>query len=372
MQKTSKNEIFTKFISWVFRRNPPELIIFKSTLCALVGIFGVDLIGGFFISSDQLQITAILNPGKLIPPSVLYPIFIILATALIGSLFIAWLKFQDNRRKESRKKVIVVEGRGLRDDNGKALVDAIPGSILGHRQSYLLDLRQQIDGKVLKPEDALWKIKAMKIATQQLKCGSDSNDVTMVYGGLTSVPFTFLTGIELDDEGLVETFDWDRNQEEWRQLDEIDDNKRFEIEGLNTIENQEDIVLAVAVSYPVNDSDLLSTFNWPIVRMSLRQISSNSHWSIDKQIALADQFLETIKKLSSVRVKRIHLVLAAPNSVVFLLGRRFDKRNLPRVIVYQYERENLPAYPWGVEMPVSGKEEAKIINLELSESICRH
>jgi len=35
--------------------------------------------------------------------------------------------------------------------------------------------------------------------------------------------------------------------------------------------------------------------------------------------------------------------LAAPNSVVFRLGRSYDKRNLPPVVVYQFENGSLPA-----------------------------
>jgi len=41
--------------------------------------------------------------------------------------------------------------------------------------------------------------------------------------------------------------------------------------------------------------------------------------------------------------RRAHFVLAAPNSVVFRLGRSYDKRNLPPVVVYQFENGSLPA-----------------------------
>lgn len=360
MRKETKDWVVRKFVSWAFNVPSPEARIFKAATIALVGLFGLDLIGGILISSEQGTIAAIVSPGDLIPPAILYTIAAILGLAQLVSLFIVWRKFQDTRRKELRKKVIVVEGRGLRDDDGNPLLDAIPSTIDGHRQSYILDLRQHLDGHIIAPEDVLPKIKVMQIAIQQQMSGSDRHDMTLVYGGLTSVPFTFLTGIELDDEGSIVTFDWDRNQEKWRQLDEVDDKKRFTIKGQEITGNPEDIVLAVEVSYPINDSDLYSTFDFPFVRMSLQQGSSDSHWSGVKQAALASQFLETIKELSRVGVKRIHLVLAAPNSVVFLFGRRFDKRNLPSIIVYQYERGNTPAYPWGVVMPVAGRKSANI------------
>ena len=59
--------------------------------------------------------------------------------------------------------------------------------------------------------------------------------------------------------------------------------------------------------------------------------------------------------------RRIHLVLAAPNSVVFRLGRSYDKRNLPPVVVYQFENGSLPAYPSGVDTPVAGASRATIV-----------
>ena len=82
--------------------------------------------------------------------------------------------------------------------------------------------------------------------------------------------------------------------------------------------------------------------------------------AIPKSI-LAQQFLEVVKKVRARGVRRIHLVMAAPNSVVFTFGRRYDKRNLPEIVVYQYERGQSPAYPWGVLMPVGGVSKPSII-----------
>lgn len=357
----TKDYVIKKFIDWLFRVRPPEIYIFIAATSALGIIFGFDLIGEINISSGKGSLSAKMSSGTLVPAAILYFIAGVLGLSLVVSLFMAGNKFQNARKKELRKKVIVVEGRGLRDDNGKALIDAIPDSLVGQRQNYILDLRQRLDGVIIEPEKILPKIKAMRIAIQQMRSGSDRQDLTLVYGGLTSVPFIFLTGIELDDEGSIKTFDWDRNREKWRQIDGTDDKKRFEVQGIETIANQEDVVLAVSVSYPINDSDLSSTFDWPLVRMTLQEGSSDSHWSDEKQGALASQFLETVKKISGAGVKRIHLVLAAANSVVFLFGRRFDKRNLPSITVYQYERENIPAYPWGVEMPVAGKQDEAVV-----------
>ncbi|MBT1516371.1 hypothetical protein KIP88_38625 [Bradyrhizobium sp. SRL28] len=45
----------------------------------------------------------------------------------------------------------------------------------------------------------------------------------------------------------------------------------------------------------------------------------------------------------------------------FRFGCLYDKRNLPELIVYQYQREANPPYPWGILMPVSGRLKPEII-----------
>ena len=137
----------------------------------------------------------------------------------------------------------------------------------------------------------------------------------MVYGGLTSVPYTFLTGVLLDDEGDIRTYDWDRVREAWRELDGEDDGVVLQSNGLDSISDTSEVVVALAFSYPVDDADLATAFSVPVVRLTLDSMSSDSHWSNRKQNRLAQQFLEIAKKLSAKGVKRIHLVLAAPNSV---------------------------------------------------------
>jgi IS1 family transposase len=71
--------------------------------------------------------------------------------------------------------------------------------------------------------------------------------------------------------------------------------------------------------------------------------------------ALAQQFLDVAVQIGNLGVRRILLFLAAPNSVVFRFGRLYDKRNLPEIIVYQYQRELRPPFPWGISMPVAGR-----------------
>jgi hypothetical protein len=88
------------------------------------------------------------------------------------------------------------------------------------------------------------------------------------------------------------------------------------------------------------------------------------HWSEEKQQALARTFRDTASALSNAGLRKLHVFIAAQNSVTFRLGRSYDKRNLPPAVVYQYERSSAPPYPWGVLMPVHGIDKAQIVRPE--------
>lgn len=63
---------------------------------------------------------------------------------------------------------------------------------------------------------------------------------------------------------------------------------------------------------------------------------------------MARDFTELLGDLMAKGVGRVHLFIAAPNSVVFTLGRHLDDRLHPEVLVYQYERSASPPFPWAV------------------------
>ncbi|MFC3694147.1 MAG: 2-methylthioadenine synthetase [Ancylobacter novellus] len=287
------------------------------------------------------------------------PTFLTWALLLFGFGLLAWgpwqewARYRHERDLLSKKRVLVLEARGLRFEIGRALADAVPDLILGRREPRILDFRQIYDGEITHPERGLEEAISLPNQIRQAAAGADRGDFTVVYGGLAPVPYTFLTGVLIDDEGKLFVMDWDRTAERWRALDAPDDGKRFEVEGLDSPKDSPEAVMAVAVSYPVLDRNLESAFpKLPVVRLTLEDGDVNAHWSAEKQAALAEQFLDAAIALEGCGVRRIHLVLAAPNSLVVRLGRAYDRRNLPALVVWQFERDMTPPYPWGIEMPL--------------------
>lgn len=346
---------------WFFRARYPESWVFRGAVAVLVAIHNANWIVRYSGSIWGTSGTVEIGTAGTIPDGILWSVTVICALLMIGSAIWAWRRYSDEQERLSRKKVFVIESRGLRDDDGSPLQAAVPNSIAGTRMDYLLDLRQRKDGLIVEPEDLLQPIGTMKTWLHQAQKGNDRSDLTTVYGGLTAVPLTFLTGLLLDDEGHVVVMDWDRIASRWRLLDGPDDGLRFEVTGIEGAGNAREVVLAISASYMVKSEDLATTFTYPVVRMTLPDLQS-SHWSQAKHSALADQFFAILKQLDAQGIDRIHLVLAAQNSVVFNLARRYDKRNLPKLTVYQFERAQEPRYPWGIEMPVAGAGVARVIH----------
>jgi hypothetical protein len=351
MDRETINWVIREFVKFLFRPKGFEGPVATGCVAVLVALLGWD----WFVKATAPDGYSIqISSANAIPAGVQWPLVAIFTAIIIFCVWVGWKRFSRENELRNRKKVLVVEGRGLREDDGSPLTAAVPPDIVGHRIGVLLDLRQRKDGVIVDPAELLHEVDATRRTVQQQSKHGDTEDVTLVYGGLTPVPLTFLTGIMFDDEGRIVVMDWDRTREAWRGLDDEDDGQRFQLEGFDGIGNATEIVLAVSASYQVRSENIATTFTHPVVRLSMPDLNS-SHWSQTKQNALAEQFFETAKALEARGVRTVHLLLAAQNSVVFNLSRRYDKRNLPSVIAYQYEASSEKKFPWGVRMPVGGE-----------------
>ena len=345
------DQFWTAFLNYVFfRPNPGVKLIGLG-----VGLIAI-LLAGFAVTigiptKDGDFVFSFNSSGGL--GAVAFAIILTLGIVLILA-GLAWL-FWDFL-KENRKRVIAVELRGLRDTSGQPLSEAVPKRMKGHRELLLLDIRQGADGAIRSPDDALVVLQSLPHSLRHYERGRNRADISYVAAGLASVPFSFLAGVLLDDESAIELMDWDRNRDKWRELDEADDgNERLIVSGLDSVGTAQEVVVAVSLSYSVNKPAIAQTFpGMPMVELALPTPSATAHWSADRQSAWAAQFFDLARHFCGTNVSMIHLVLAAPNSVVLRFGRSYDKRNLPKLIVYQYETTQTPSYPWGVLMPVSG------------------
>ena len=353
-------------IDWLFRRRSPALLIMRLGVACLALAFGAGWVLDVSLPFRDGQVEVGFNSAGGTPVIIVYAAAILGAGLIVIGLVWEIVRYRAEQQRLDRKKVIVVEARGLRDTSGSPLIDALPPRLEGRRDHVLVDLRQRVkDGEIVAPDAVLEDLVSLPADLKRRGNGFDRRDLSLVYGGLTSVPFTFLTGVLMDDEGAVFILDWDRHAEAWRELEGADDGKRFHIPDLakEIPDGTKEAAMAVSVSYGVIADDVRGRVgDMPLVELGLDGGSPDCHWSEDKQRALGQQFLDTAIGLGNRGVQRIHLFLAAQNSVTFRFGRLYDKRNLPEVVVYQYQRDAAPPYPWGVLMPVSGVTRPTIIS----------
>lgn len=267
------------------------------------------------------------------------------------------------RNAEMRRKSIIVELRGLHSSPDTSALTAILGLPAGQRDLHVVDFRPSREGELVNPELALEKLQPLKRAVEAACGGRAKEDVTVALGGLAAVPILFLTGMLFDDESNVVIYDWDRVRKIWRLTDDLDDGKRFlQIPATTYPLGIQEVILAVSASYAVDDQGIMKAFgnNVPVVHIKAEEMLIDKLWSEAKQQAYVMAFRDAVQRLMENGVKKIHLILAAPASLSIRMGMAYDRRLMPEIIVYQYERSAEPPYPWGIQMPTHGRLSATI------------
>lgn len=353
-------QVADRIVEWITRERPIERKLLVAGLACLATVGAGP---GWALATKVFGHDITISRIQPIPDLLSWTIGGTGGLLLIAAGLLAGIRYRDDRKDRSRHLVLTIEQRGLRDTADTPLLDAIPQSIKGRRQPLVVDIRDRIkDGVVTDPEAALERVVGLPRLIESYKNGKDPSDIVVVYGGLSPVPFTFLAGVLLDDESQIVTLDWDRASEAWRQLNSEDDGDSFKVAGIEQIPpGTTEVAVAVSVSYLVDPEAVSRSLpSSPIVELKLPRRSPDNHWSEAKQQRLMMEFLTNMIRLADSGVKTIHLFLAAQNSVVFRLGRVYDKRNLPRVLVYQYQKGRKVEHPWSIEMPVQDVEKAAI------------
>ena len=285
------------------------------------------------------------------PGLIVFVCFFIGITTFLICLVWEIVRDRNEMRLLEKRKTIVIEQRGLLDTKDQSLAEHIKQTKKVFVDLVLVDIRERlIDNVVTRPDIALEKVLNLSLTLKEKTNSHSVSDIVIVYGGIMPVPFTFVTGYLLDDESKIEVYDWDRDESAWRELSDEDDGQSFEIERVN-YGNEKSAVVAVSMSYPVDRVAINTSLpSVPQHHLKLRDKNRNNHWSKQKQDRLAGEFFEYCKQLQDDGVEHIHLVLAAQNSVAFRFGQYYDKRNLPPITVYQYERSNAMKYPWAINI----------------------
>ncbi|MBJ7539918.1 SAVED domain-containing protein [Marinomonas transparens] len=339
-----------KAADWLFRKRSPALLVFRSGVCLILAT----VVGGWTVSvvySDVGQFLELNYQSSNTTQLFLSLGFFLGVTATIFGVVWEYQIFRDERKRNEKKKTIVLEQRGLVDTSDTPLYEFVKNKCSWQVDSIVNDIRERIiDNVITRPDLALVKLSHIKTSISEKTAQYAASDISIAYGGIFPIPFSFYAGYLLDDESQITRFDWDRDLSSWRELDEGDDGEEFVIERPER--TAKTVVLAVSISYPVDRLAISTVFpDQPIHYLSLPSLDRNNHWAKGKQDRLSGDFFEYCKSLLGLGVENIHLILASQNSIAFRLGQTYDKRNLPNISVYQYERHQSIKYPWCLRIP---------------------
>lgn len=347
--------LFLDFFKFMWIRRSPSLPFTKAGFAFIFLSLPTGPLVEFLLSYEGVSAGLKLETTESLPSIIRYFFLGFGGILIIYGLFIHRKHLKKIGEETSRKRVVIIEHRGLTVPINISVKDAVPIDYIGRREAILIDQTPFVDGnnKVAYPDRSLKEVTSIREKVDDRIKEVDKDDVIIVYGGIASVPFTFLTGYLIDDDNKVSVFDWDRVKGSWRAISSCNRHKEAKVTGLAEAKDAEEIVVALSVSYAVDLDAISRCFpDLPLVHMDTEDHQPNNHWDKDQQDKWVEQFIGIIRSLG--HIKKIHLIIAAQNSVAFQLGRSYDRRNCPDLLVYQYERDEEYAYPWAVEVPRKG------------------
>ena len=146
-------------IDWRFRKRRPGIWLIRGGLSALIVVVaGSTLSISIPTPYGEFSLSLVSNGS-----SSKYFVWLLALVAIV-CVAVGFLWEARNERRAERKRVIVIEGRGLRDIGGRPLSNAVPDSIEGRRQLIYADVRESVeDGVIRHPEAALPKLLSLPV-----------------------------------------------------------------------------------------------------------------------------------------------------------------------------------------------------------------
>jgi len=350
-------------LEWLKRPRNIGLRLIGYGALVLSAALGMDLLGQLDYRDGQRSFSFKFATGDGLPKWMVLAAYALGTLLVVIGLGLVLYSFVTDAKRATRQIAVVVELRGLHASPDTPAKDADLGALPGRRVWLKLDFRPKTEAEHVDPVIALQKIAGLKGALQTLVDGRDPSDVSVAIGGLAAVPALFLAGMLLDDESAVTVYDWQRDTKRWRLIDGQDDGKRvMSVDYSSLPAGATEAVLTASLSYLVELSAVKAAFpTLNVVELTAEEVVADKYWSGEKQQAVTAAFRATVQELLHRGVRRIHLVLAAPASLAIRLGMAYDRRLLPELLVYQYEKSSIPPYPWAFAMPTHGRTTANLV-----------
>lgn len=168
------------------------------------------------------------------------------------------------------------------------------------------------------------------------------DDPALLYFGLAEVPHIVALGAYMGDERQVVVHDYDRDADTW-SWPQTDQTVAISTSGVpaDHVEAQGDAILRVAISYGIHDADVNAVVSPGCiadVTVGLDTPRPTAIRSLADVEAVRKTLRESLGKLRQLRpgLDRIHLFIAAPVSVCFVVGQELRLRSGVTVVTYRF------------------------------------
>ncbi len=363
---TIKNEIIDLVRFYIKARYVkgagPQLI--SAGLLLLTFCVGINFVGWLNIQTSWLDFNGSISSAE--TPTIL--LYFGITLILIGSAWTLRVEHKLQKQTESennRKVVLVVQIDAYSNAITTPLNTSLPKEVIGKPIPVVIRKRDAlVGGNNL--QDVANDIVNIESTLNQHTGGMDLADISICAGGLAPVPFLFLLGNILEDERKIHWAEWDRNKSRWAWSSDGEPTHSWGLPQTTNVTSDE-VVLKSGITYPISDGDIstafpnLSVVEWEPSDKIFQRI-------VDEQSCneICNEFKLLMVQLKGQGVKRIHFLLACSSALIMRLGSVLDPRNMPEVIVYQYEKNSDFIYTWGLGVKVhEGKKTAMVIDRRL-------
>lgn len=342
-------DVFRLYIKTRFVRNPGSAAI-SAGLFILVLLSSANYAAKIGVNLAWLKVDATASTQST-PPVWEYSFFgLALFLIVSGTFWLFHCAHRQNKRDDEendRKVVLCVQFDAYNEVLPALLTSAVPAEIKGKRILILLHKRDALvggDGI----QDVADEVMYIKKSLLQHAGGLSLSDISVCAGGLAPVPFLFMLGNVLEDDRQISWAEWERKRGQWLWSSDGTSVPAWDIPTLDSIQTS-DVVLRSGITYPITDKDVSKAF--PSHEVVVWEPKENLFQVVFDEascIAICDEFKNLLRLLSSKGVKRVHFLLACSTALTMRLGSVLDPRNMPDVIVYQYEKSSDLIYIWGL------------------------
>lgn len=303
-----------------------------------------------------------------------------LFTVGIGLIFITlglWFYF---KTKEKAKKFNMLQ---IRHTSLGATSYTKINKDLTEYNVFTYDINQVEDMKILDKDNLKYALKKQTDETKKILNrfnDSTEGDIEVAYLGLAYVPLVWLMGYQLSDKVTPMFFEWNQNDKSWNC---IEDNKKnfspmsiIREDSIEEAEKTKEIVIKMAVSFPIQDKDLgglnldgLNNYYLHLTPPHRNSVINTVQLNNYKKM-FRDLIDEIILKYPN--LEKVHLFYAGQPSLAFTLASAISPRMDSKIEfwIYNNYKKSYPEYNWALKFDVNGEPiVTKITAEELVENV---